>query len=86
MERGSRGKGEGKGEDSRRRGGADSLERDGTHSFRHQVGETGRKGYDSDAFVQTIMAQGSQAVIPPRSYRLNPRDFDLAFPNQFGEI
>ena len=34
------------------------------------------KGYDSDAFVATIRAQGSQAVIPPRSNRLNPRAFD----------
>ena len=34
------------------------------------------KGYDSDAFVKTISAQGSQAVIPPRSNRLNPRTFD----------
>lgn len=34
------------------------------------------KGYDSDAFVAQIAAQGSQAVIPPRSNRLNPRDFD----------
>lgn len=34
------------------------------------------KGYDSDAFVETIRAQGSQAVIPPRSNRLNPRAFD----------
>lgn len=34
------------------------------------------KGYDSDAFVQTITAQGGQAVIPPRSNRLNPRAFD----------
>jgi transposase len=34
------------------------------------------KGYDSDAFVATITAQGSQAVIPPRSNRLNPRTFD----------
>lgn len=34
------------------------------------------KGYDSDAFVQTITAQGSQAVIPPRSNRLNQRLFD----------
>ena len=34
------------------------------------------KGYDSDAFVQTILAQGAQAVIPPRSNRLNPRTFD----------
>lgn len=34
------------------------------------------KGYDSDAFVETVTAQGSQAVIPPRSNRLNPRTFD----------
>lgn len=34
------------------------------------------KGYDSDALVETITAQGSQAVIPPRSNRLNPRSFD----------
>ena len=34
------------------------------------------KGYDSDAFVAEITAQGSQAVIPPRSNRLCPRAFD----------
>jgi transposase len=34
------------------------------------------KGYDSDAFVATITTQGSQAVIPSRSNRLNPRTFD----------
>ena len=34
------------------------------------------KGYDSDAFVETITAQGGQAVIPPRSNRLTPRTFD----------
>lgn len=34
------------------------------------------KGYDSDTFVSRIAAQGSQAVIPPRSNRLNPRSFD----------
>ena len=34
------------------------------------------KGYDSDAFVEAITAQGAQAVIPPRSNRLNPRTFD----------
>ena len=34
------------------------------------------KGYDSDAFVETISAQGSQPVIPPRSNRINPRSFD----------
>ena len=34
------------------------------------------KGYDSDAFIETISAQGGCAVIPPRSNRLNPRTFD----------
>lgn len=34
------------------------------------------KGYDSDAFVAAIRAQGGQAVIPPRSNRCNPRSFD----------
>jgi transposase len=34
------------------------------------------KGYDSDVFIDTITAQGGQAVIPPRSNRLNPRSFD----------
>jgi transposase len=34
------------------------------------------KGYDSDAFVNAITGQGSQAVIPPRSNRLTQRSFD----------
>lgn len=34
------------------------------------------KGYDSDALVRSIVAQGGQAVIPPRSNRLRPRTFD----------
>jgi transposase len=34
------------------------------------------KGYDSDALVEVITAQGSQAVIPPRSNRLKPRTYD----------
>jgi transposase len=34
------------------------------------------KGYDSDAFVETIEAKGAAAVIPPRSNRLTPREFD----------
>ena len=34
------------------------------------------KGYDSDAFVETISAQGAQPVIPPRSNRINPRSLD----------
>ncbi len=34
------------------------------------------QGYDSDAFVAAITAQGSQAVIPPRSNRLRPRSLD----------
>ena len=34
------------------------------------------KGDDADAFVEIITAQGSQAVIPPPSNRVNPRTFD----------
>jgi transposase len=34
------------------------------------------KGYDSSALVQTIEDQGAQAVIPPRSNRKQPRDYD----------
>lgn len=34
------------------------------------------KGYDSDAFVTLIEAQGAQAVIPPRSNRKTPRAMD----------
>lgn len=34
------------------------------------------KGYDSDAFVEAIAAQGGKAVIPPRSNRTSPRTFD----------
>ena len=34
------------------------------------------KGYDADHFVATIEAAGAEAVIPPRSNRLIPREFD----------
>ena len=34
------------------------------------------KGYDADAFVRRIEAQGAQAVIPPRSNRIEQRGFD----------
>lgn len=34
------------------------------------------KGYDSDTFVEAIVTQGSEPVIPPRSNRLTPREFD----------
>jgi transposase len=34
------------------------------------------KGYDADAFVRQIEAQGAQAVIPPRSNRIEQRDYD----------
>jgi transposase len=36
----------------------------------------GDKGYDSDTFVQAIQERGMQAVIPPRSNRIAPRDCD----------
>jgi transposase len=34
------------------------------------------KGYDSDAFVEAIKGSGAVAVIPPRSNRKTPRDYD----------
>lgn len=34
------------------------------------------KGYDAEHFVARIEATGAEAVIPPRSNRLAPRDFD----------
>ncbi len=34
------------------------------------------KGYDSDEFVATIEAKGAEAVIPPRSNRVEPREYD----------
>ena len=34
------------------------------------------KGYDSDAFVETIELSGATAVIPPRSNRVNMRPYD----------
>ena len=34
------------------------------------------KGYDSDALVKTIEAKGAKAVIPPKSNRKEPREYD----------
>jgi transposase len=34
------------------------------------------KGYDSDAFIAEIESRGAEAVIPPRSNRLEQRDYD----------
>lgn len=36
----------------------------------------GDKGYDSDALVNGIAQRGGEAVIPPRSNRKAPRDYD----------
>ncbi len=34
------------------------------------------KGYDADALIERIHAQGAEAIIPPRSNRTRPRDYD----------
>ncbi|MEO5346057.1 MAG: IS5 family transposase, partial [Magnetococcus sp. YQC-9] len=34
------------------------------------------KGYDANHFVEAIEAKGAEPVIPPRSNRLNPREYD----------
>ena len=39
----------------------------------HVIGD---KGYDSDEFLQSIMNTGAIPVIPPRSNRKTPRDYD----------
>ena len=36
----------------------------------------GDKGYDSDAFIQTLIARGIHPIIPSRSNRINPRECD----------
>lgn len=34
------------------------------------------KGYDSDLFVAIVKCRGVEVVIPPRSNRLTPREYD----------
>ena len=41
-----------------------------------QARDTADKGYDSDALVQQIEANSAEAIIPPRSNRRSPRDYD----------
>ena len=36
----------------------------------------GDKGYDADALVHRLQAQGTEAVIPPRSNRNEQREYD----------
>ncbi len=36
----------------------------------------GDKGYDSDAFAAAVEARGAEVVIPPRSNRKTPREYD----------
>ena len=36
----------------------------------------GDKGYDSDAFAEAIEDRGAEVVIPPRSNRKAPREYD----------
>ncbi len=36
----------------------------------------GDKGYDSDAFIAVIEANGAIAVIPPKSHRVDQRTYD----------
>jgi transposase len=34
------------------------------------------RGYDSDEFVEVIQTRGAEAVIPPKSNRIEPREYD----------
>jgi len=42
-------------------------------SFEHALAD---KGYDSNAFVESVTNSGATAVIPPRSNRKDPREYD----------
>jgi hypothetical protein len=42
-------------------------------SFEHALAD---KGYDSNAFVESITRSGAIAVIPSRSNRKEPREYD----------
>ncbi|NJM36180.1 MAG: transposase [Rhodomicrobium sp.] len=39
----------------------------------HVIGD---KGYDADSLIETVQQCGSTPVIPPRSCRKKPRDYD----------
>ena len=44
----------------------------------HEPGAVlGDKGYDSDAFAKAVEARGAAVVIPPRSNRKTPREYDV---------
>jgi transposase len=36
----------------------------------------GDEGYDSDAFAKVLEGRGAEVVIPPRSNRVAPREYD----------
>lgn len=42
----------------------------------HPEAVLGDKGYDSDAFAQSVEDRGAEVVIPPRSNRTAPRPYD----------
>jgi transposase len=44
------------------------------------------KGYDSNAFVAAIEAKGAEVVIPPKSNRLTPREYDEALYRERNQI
>lgn len=45
----------------------------GNHRPRQLIAD---KGYDSDVFVAMTKCNGAEPVIPPRSNRLKPREYD----------
>ena len=36
----------------------------------------GDKGYDSDAFAETVKSRGAEVVVPPKKNRVAPREYD----------
>ena len=44
------------------------------------------KGYDSDAFVQSVRDSGAVAVIPPRKNRIEGRDYDKTIHKERNQV
>jgi len=44
------------------------------------------KGYDADYIIEEVLAKGAEAVIPPKSNRKNPRDYDACLYKERNKI
>lgn len=59
-----------------RRYSSSSSSESGTQAARKPGAIQADKGYDANALVTSVEAAGAQAIIPPRSNRIKPRQYD----------